>query len=483
VQALGQRSTASANDGSDRRLKFKKSNNSTISPFPITTATLLHVCLVLTDEASAALACLPSLHRVFPSYMNNLSQSSQTRRPWSLDLLMQSNCHKHKSKTITFRPSCMVSLIPKRDFLTDQHRHLNESIRIGESWQACNSRRIDVQAQIDALQELESELLKESRAFTLSKREEECFASEHIATVAQPQCRELCAQLFTKLPRELRDMVCKHVVDEIASEVTVTRNSYACDKSKGWFCFEPHECARGICVEHFMRQEYVGVGIQREMIEAWLSRTRFILGISLKSDLSTQLQSDRWGIGLPAHQYISQIDLRDIGIGEGTHEFYLDVLAVVKPTARVRFVVSTSHKKQMRLTNGTNNLREIVERQLSRYWRYIRVMDRSRVEFVFLCRRVGKSIALGPGGATLKDWKSDIDKVSRRLVWTREAEALTGCSTTCLNTSNRRRHLDGLSYPTRIEQLTWRHRNSNKLPQSHCIGLHSLRKDDRERQS
>jgi hypothetical protein len=370
----------------------------------------------------------------------------------------------------------------QHDFLTDQHRHLNESIRIGESWRACNSRRIDVQAQIDALQDLESELLKESRALTLSKREEERFASEHIATVSQPQCRALCAQLSTKLPRELRDIVCRHVVDGVASEVTVTLRPYGgCDKSKGWFCFEPHECTRGICAEHFMRQEYVGVGIQREMIEAWLSRTRFILDISLKSDLSTQLQSDRWAIGLPAHQYISQIDLRDIGIGEGTHEFYLDVLAVVKPTARVRFVVSTRHKKIVRLKNGTTNLREIVERQLSRYWRYIRVMDRSRVEFVFLCQHIDKSITLGPGGATLEDWKSDIDKVSRRLVWTSGVIGLTGCSTTCPNTSNRRQHLDGLSCPTSIEKSIQRHRNSNKLPQSHCIGLHSLLTDDPER--
>jgi len=126
----------------------------------------------------------------------------------------------------------------------------------------------------------------------LKKRENQ--ASDDLETYAKESCLELCAKLYSALPRELRDEVYAYVC--IGNSVSVnsdwgTTSSFITDAT-ATDCWTRDPLGEA----HYWKTKYVGNDILKEMAQVWYSRSTFTF--SGCTAMERFLTEDRWKMGL-----------------------------------------------------------------------------------------------------------------------------------------------------------------------------------------
>lgn len=90
---------------------------------------------------------------------------------------------------------------------------------------------------------------------------------KHFETYGKASCRFLCQRIATDLPRELRDMIYDHILED------EPRNVYATT------CVEPTYSSTSA---HYWRKEYVGEAMLRELLQNWYAVVRVHIGLDLR---------------------------------------------------------------------------------------------------------------------------------------------------------------------------------------------------------
>lgn len=84
-------------------------------------------------------------------------------------------------------------------------------------------------------------------------RSETQTALSRIADVAAPQCRELCENIYDKLPRELHDLIYEELVMDTSPQVFQIASSASGCTTRGKntaFYPRPHDCINGVCARN-----------------------------------------------------------------------------------------------------------------------------------------------------------------------------------------------------------------------------------------
>ena len=276
---------------------------------------------------------------------------------------------------------------------------------------------------LDRMRELElwlSGLDDEGRYLAEITGKEDKIARSHLIAIGRPECRELCETMYDKLPRELRDMVYKYVVDNYV-DVTfkVSSSPWACNTSEyvpqSGPAFYPalHVCTHGICASHFLDSAYVCALVQREIAEAWLASRTFWFTCDWQN-LPDLLNSDRWLTGQPAHRSISHIAITIGGISRSGEDIdVLKALTLLKPSARVTF-----HFDFTNLMRGEHLLLDRFEYTLCWLWPTIELLDQSRIRIDVEVDDFDddESMIRLTGGTSIDGWLKLLEEVSLQYV-------------------------------------------------------------------
>ncbi|KAF2998433.1 hypothetical protein E8E13_000093 [Curvularia kusanoi] len=151
---------------------------------------------------------------------------------------------------------------------------------------------------------------------------------------AKSECRSLTDLFMLKLPRELRDMVYRHLStkeerinsDYFRSTMDPVTKCYSCDQAR-W--------KRAHFPDHYWSTEYVDPQFVRELSENHYRTTTFIFGDG-QGLISKFLNSDQMGLGFPPKDLVSSLEVRLSAITHDRGSFRAYIFGVPKPPERLQ---------------------------------------------------------------------------------------------------------------------------------------------------
>lgn len=269
--------------------------------------------------------------------------------------------------------------------------------------QTANERIEEIDLQIETLRDQRKDERREVVALTKAMRIEDKGAHSHLVAIGKAQCRKLCDALYSTLPHELRDMIYGYVL----GTRPVERVSTAGDWLIPYF--------------HFLDNGYTGSQVWQEMIQAWITSTRFSLRSGCWDELPKMLKCQPWGFGQPIYRFMLQIELymenyEDLDDDDYPPDYpILEDLALLKPSTRV-----TLHKGYCSPTSWTQStLLSSFEHHISRLWPCISRFDQARLKIVVQLYYITgvwreDTLFLGSGkkACTLSQWVAVLEQAS-----------------------------------------------------------------------
>ncbi|KAF2623512.1 hypothetical protein BU25DRAFT_414270 [Macroventuria anomochaeta] len=186
-----------------------------------------------------------------------------------------------------------------------------------------NTRRARINALQQRLNALEHDLAIEAAETQLS-----------LEAFAKSECRSLTDMFMIKFPRELRDMVYRHLStkeeridsDYFRSTMDPITKCYSYDQARWKTAHFP---------EHFWSTDYVDAEFVRELSEAYYSTSKFIFGDG-QGLIGKFLNTDQLGLGFPPKELVSNIEVRLSAITHDRGSFRAYIFGVPKPPERLQ---------------------------------------------------------------------------------------------------------------------------------------------------
>lgn len=156
----------------------------------------------------------------------------------------------------------------------------------------------------------------------------------NLEAFAKSECRALTDLLMLKLPRELRDMVFRHLStkeqridsDYFRSTPDPITKCYSYDQGRWRNLQFP---------EHFWSTDYVDSQFVRELSENYYRTSTFVFGDG-QGLIGKFLNSDKLGLGFPPKELVSSIEIRLSAITHDRGSFRAYIFGVPKPPERLR---------------------------------------------------------------------------------------------------------------------------------------------------
>lgn len=156
----------------------------------------------------------------------------------------------------------------------------------------------------------------------------------NLEAFAKLECRTLTDLLMFKIPRELRDMVYRHLSTK---EQLIDSDYFRSTKDPITKCFS-HDPARWKTLhfpEHFWSTEYVNSQFARELSESYYRTSIFIFGDG-QGLIGKFLNTDQLGLGFPPKELVSSVEIRLSAITHDRGSFRAYIFGVPKPPERLR---------------------------------------------------------------------------------------------------------------------------------------------------
>lgn len=169
-----------------------------------------------------------------------------------------------------------------------------------------------------------------------------------LSAFAKLECRSLTTLLLLKLPRELRDMVYRHLSTK---EERIDSDYFRSTKDPVTKCFS-YDQARWKTAhfpEHFWSTEYVDTQFMRELSENYYRTTTFVFGDG-QGLISKFLNTDQLGLGFPPRDLVSSVEVRLSAITHDSGSFRAYIFGVPKPPERLQAAL----EGLMELKTGSN---------------------------------------------------------------------------------------------------------------------------------
>ena len=186
-----------------------------------------------------------------------------------------------------------------------------------------NARRTRINTLQQRLNALEHDLAIEAAETRLS-----------LEAFAKSECRTLTDMFITKLPRELRDTVYRHLStkeeridsDYFRSTMDPVTKCYSYDQARWKAAHFP---------DHFWSTEYVDPEFVRELSENYYRTSTFIFGDG-QGLIGKLLNTDQLGLGLPPKELVTNIEIRLSAIVHDRGSFRAYIFGMPKPPQRLQ---------------------------------------------------------------------------------------------------------------------------------------------------
>ncbi|KAF2009404.1 hypothetical protein BU24DRAFT_74626 [Aaosphaeria arxii CBS 175.79] len=128
---------------------------------------------------------------------------------------------------------------------------------------------------------------------------------------AQQVCRSLCDGIYTRFPREVRDMIWTHLVAAPYVFVNFTKDKVF----EHYWSVTPYWPTGDGQVEssyfgaHYYKERCVGPHVQYEIIETWYSTLNFYINTYNHDSIYRLLHKDRWNLGIHPFKHITHISI------------------------------------------------------------------------------------------------------------------------------------------------------------------------------
>ncbi|KAF2870160.1 hypothetical protein BDV95DRAFT_608173 [Massariosphaeria phaeospora] len=141
--------------------------------------------------------------------------------------------------------------------------------------------------------ELEDEELRIDKKLQVVTKEADLQIELYSTALLTP----LCALIYTKLPRELRDLVYSHLVHKADTKLRVVRT------------YRYFNTDMQLAEDFEWDPKCVGAATRREMVQYWYAISKFKVEIDDYKLLDRLLEEDQWGLGLCPRDYITNIKI------------------------------------------------------------------------------------------------------------------------------------------------------------------------------
>ncbi|KAJ4992401.1 hypothetical protein SVAN01_02110 [Stagonosporopsis vannaccii] len=169
-----------------------------------------------------------------------------------------------------------------------------------------------------------------------------------LSTFAKSECHSFTTLFLLKLPRELRDMVYRHLSTK---EERIDSEYFRSTKDPVTKCFS-YDQTRWKTVhfpEHFWSTEYVGTRFLQELGENYYRTSTFVFGDG-QGLIGKFLNTDQLGLGFPPKVLVSSIEVRLSAVTHDRGSFRAYIFGVPKPPERLQAAL----EGLMELRSGSN---------------------------------------------------------------------------------------------------------------------------------
>lgn len=187
-----------------------------------------------------------------------------------------------------------------------------------------NTRRARINALQQRLNALEHDLAIEAAETRLN-----------LEAFAKAECRNLIDTFMIKLPRELRDMVYRHLSTK--AEERIDNDYFRSTKDPITRCYshDPTRWRTAHFPDHFWSTDYATPDFIRELTENYYRTSSFIFG-DTQGLITKFLSSDHLGLGFPPKALAASIEVRLSAITHDCGSFRAYIFGVPKPPERLR---------------------------------------------------------------------------------------------------------------------------------------------------
>ena len=125
--------------------------------------------------------------------------------------------------------------------------------------------------------------------------------------LARSDCLELCTNIYTTFPREVRDTIygyitsCENVIIDCVCYGVICYSEH-CSKE---LCFDPSEDT----TDHWWKPEHVGAAMVRELGENFYRSSCFVVQGDIAA-LGPFRATDQWNLGFPPVDFVSKIEVK-----------------------------------------------------------------------------------------------------------------------------------------------------------------------------